>query len=60
MIHHAFFLAASSVEITKVMTLAAIIKNSTHITRYNATLIKGYMSFSYKFCANCTHTGSDH
>ena len=42
-IHHAFFLAASSVEITKVMTLIAIMMNKTHVIKYNATLIKGYI-----------------
>ncbi|MBO7505304.1 hypothetical protein J6T66_04145 [bacterium] len=46
-IHQAFFLAVSSVEITKVITFVAIIKNKAHITKYNATLMNGYIIFSY-------------
>jgi hypothetical protein len=33
MIHHAFFFAVSSVEIAKVITLAAITKNKAHAAK---------------------------
>ncbi|MBQ5945672.1 hypothetical protein IJL65_04820 [bacterium] len=50
-------MAASSVDITKVTTLAAIMKNNAPTTKYNATLMKGNIILSYNCCAMTTHLG---
>jgi hypothetical protein len=56
-IQPAFFLAESSVAVTKPITLPTIMKNKIQITKYSATFMKGYITALYKLSANCIQLG---
>jgi hypothetical protein len=57
MIHHAFFLALSSVAVTNHITLPNIMKKSIHTTKYRINFMKGNMIFWYKLSANLIQLG---